>query len=240
MQEYARVGLVMPTSKTEGGYWLYDNEAIYKLILIKIYVECGYKRKSIKEILESPALDVMKELDKLIETLEEKRRRIDGMINTIKVLQFSASLPDSTLQAIGNLDITHMYQSKSFYDHLKDSIKHTANFNDIDIEESKPFIQLWYRLIAIGGRLDIPSYSDSVQSRVKELYDYMIEMADSEEADSEDDELILDFVEAVNEMLEDKEIKQILEQQCGEKSVSYIVEAVQNFYKNNRNGEIKG
>lgn len=246
MQEYARVGLVMPTSKTEGGYWLYDNAAIYKLILIKIYVKCGYKRKTIKEILESPALDIMQEFDNLIETLEEKRKDISGMINTIKAIKFSADLPDSTLQALGNFDVTHLYQSKSFSDNLKYSIEHTANFNDIEFEESKPFIQLFYRLIAIGSRLDIPPYSDSVQSRVKELYDYMMKLIYLDEADGEDDkpisyaQNISDFVEAVNEMLEDEDMKPIIQQQCGKKSLAYIAEAIQNFEKNNGNGEING
>ena len=50
LQEYDKVGLLKPTSTTEGGYWLYDDAAIQKLILIQIFVEVGYERKTIKAL----------------------------------------------------------------------------------------------------------------------------------------------------------------------------------------------
>ena len=41
LQEYDKIGLLKPTSKTESGYWLYDDTAIQTLILIQIFVEGG-------------------------------------------------------------------------------------------------------------------------------------------------------------------------------------------------------
>lgn len=51
LQEYNTIGLLHPSDKTEAGYWLYDENAIQKLMLIQIFVQCGYKRKKIKDIL---------------------------------------------------------------------------------------------------------------------------------------------------------------------------------------------
>lgn len=101
LQEYDKVGLLKQTSITAGGYWLYDDAAIQKLLLIRIFVEVGYEHKTIKTLLESPTLDMLEEFDRLVDTLEKKHKRIDGMINTIKNLKLTAKLPESTLHAIG-------------------------------------------------------------------------------------------------------------------------------------------
>ena len=105
LQEYDKVGLLHPSDKTEAGYWLYDENAIKQLIAIQVFIECGYERKKIKSILEMPSLDLLSEFDKLITALEEKRKRIDGMINTVKTLQITAKLPLSTLLAIQRMDV---------------------------------------------------------------------------------------------------------------------------------------
>ena len=39
LQGYNEIGLLKPTSTTEAGYWLYDDDAIKKLKLIQIFVE---------------------------------------------------------------------------------------------------------------------------------------------------------------------------------------------------------
>ena len=53
LQEYDKIGLLKPTSKTESGYWLYDDRAIQALFAIQVFVECGYKRKAIKSLFAS-------------------------------------------------------------------------------------------------------------------------------------------------------------------------------------------
>ena len=76
LQEYNRIGLLKPTSKTESGYWLYDDDALQKLTLIRVFIECGYERKRIKSLLDSPTLDIYEEFDHLIETLEENAKEL--------------------------------------------------------------------------------------------------------------------------------------------------------------------
>lgn len=115
LQEYDKIGLLHPSDKTKSGYWLYDENSIQQLIAIQVFVECGYERKKIKSILEMPSLDLLGEFDKLIVTLEEKKKRIDGMINIVKTLQITAKLPLSTLLAMQRMDVSNIYSEKSFY-----------------------------------------------------------------------------------------------------------------------------
>jgi len=118
LQEYDRIGLLHPTTKTEAGYWMYDDMAVSRLFLIQFFVEAGYERKRVKQLLQSSANDIELEFDKLISTLEEKRRRIDGMIASVKMVKSSTSLPENTLRAFLNMDISNIYKGKSFSDYL--------------------------------------------------------------------------------------------------------------------------
>lgn len=45
LQEYDKMDLLKHSSTTEGGYWLYDDDAIYTLYFIQMFVEVGYSRK---------------------------------------------------------------------------------------------------------------------------------------------------------------------------------------------------
>lgn len=233
LQEYDKIGLLKPTSTTKAGYWLYDDAAIQKLILIQIFVEVGYKRKNIKALLESPTLDMLGEFDRLIDTLEKKRKRIDGMINTIKNLKLTAKLPESTLRAMGNMDVTRIYKEKSFASYLEDSIINTAEYTEADSAEAELYMSFWYNIVAIGCLMGMPEGSTQVQAAVEQSYKDTIEMAKEDEDDTNEHlteaELAEAFLEGIQEMLNDPELLQMVELQCGEGAAAYIIRAVQVF-----------
>ena len=87
LQEYAKIGLLEPTKKTLGGYWYYDDDAVATLQHILIFVEAGYERKRIKEVMDMPKAELLVEYEKAISLLQEKKSKIDGMIVTLGVLK---------------------------------------------------------------------------------------------------------------------------------------------------------
>jgi len=93
LQEYAKIGLLEPTKKTMGGYWYYDDDAVTTLEHILIFVEAGYERKQIKEIINKKRSELLEEYEKAITLLREKQERIGGMICTLEILKTAASMP---------------------------------------------------------------------------------------------------------------------------------------------------
>lgn len=57
LRYYEEIGLFSPTEKSENGYRLYDDEALEVLRQILYFREMGIPLKTIKEILNNPALD---------------------------------------------------------------------------------------------------------------------------------------------------------------------------------------
>ena len=114
LQEYDKMDLIHPTTKTEGGYWLYDDDAIMTIDVIQMFIMVGYTRKEIKEFLPTVTgfdhLEERKEkFEEAIKRLEEKKARIELLISMGKIMRDNCSLPKELWQemhyfrASGNL-----------------------------------------------------------------------------------------------------------------------------------------
>lgn len=234
LQEYNTIGLLHPSDKTEAGYWLYDENAIRKLMLIQIFVQCGYKRKKIKDILERPSRDLLDEFDTLITTLEEKQKKIDGMINAIKMLQIVYKLPMSILQAMQRVELENIYKEKSFLAGLQEYITGLTEYKEIDVKESELYIKNWYALVSIGCYKDMPLDSSEVVVCINNFVDSVFDICsyiDNHEKVKED-EIIEIMGEFVEEMLSDKDVESSLELQCGTGAKEYIINAINEYAKN--------
>jgi DNA-binding transcriptional MerR regulator len=216
---------------------MYDDVAVQRLILIQIFIETGYERKAVKRLLDAPTLDIMSEFDHMISTLEERRRRIDGIINTVKTLKLTALVPENTLRALGNMDVTNIYREKSFSDYWNESVEHTSGYSTDDAKDAELYIPFWYQLVAIGLLHDKPVDDPDVVECAKSFCDYLMNMilSDVESDDIEEDDDITPsevadgIGEALTEMLSEPELVEMLEMQCGKNSATFIVEAVKTY-----------
>ncbi len=96
LQEYDRLGLVHPTAKTEGGYWLYDEEAVQKISKIQLFAMVGYKRSEMKELLDV-ARNPVKHRENFcdaIEKLKKKREQMDGIILWAETMSLVVGVPE--------------------------------------------------------------------------------------------------------------------------------------------------
>jgi len=81
---YDKIGLLKPSTTTEAGYRLYDNEALETLQQILFFKELDIPLKSMKEILESPRDDKVRALHEQKELLMLKRDRLNELIALIE------------------------------------------------------------------------------------------------------------------------------------------------------------
>ncbi|MCD7880144.1 MAG: MerR family transcriptional regulator [Clostridiales bacterium] len=244
LQEYDKIDLLKPTSKTESGYWLYDDAAIQKLIVIQIFVEGGYERKAIKTILDSPTVDVFDELDRLIGTLEERRKRLAGMINTIKTLKVGKKLLNSTLRALDNVDIARVYKDKSFAATLEDYAAELSTMDSAEMysADEEAFILLTCELFSIGYFKGIPENSKCVQDAVHDAYISMVKiiLSDDECSKMTDVEMIDIFLEWVKDLMNDSEFSHLFSRPWRDECAEYVLRAVELFCSNKPTNREKG
>lgn len=80
LRYYDEIGLLKPTELTEAGYRLYDNKALEKLQEIIFFRELDIPLIDIKKIMENPNYDKEQALLTQKNLLEQKRNRLNGII----------------------------------------------------------------------------------------------------------------------------------------------------------------
>lgn len=83
LRYYDEIGLLRPTELTETGYRLYDNKALEKLQEILFFRELEIPLIDIKKIMDTPNFDKEQILITQKKLLEQKRNRLNGIIELI-------------------------------------------------------------------------------------------------------------------------------------------------------------
>ena len=83
LRYYDEIGLLKPTELTEAGYRLYDNKALEKLQEIMFFRDLEIPLIDIKKIMDNPNYDKERALLAQKSLLEQKRNRLNGIIELI-------------------------------------------------------------------------------------------------------------------------------------------------------------
>lgn len=75
LRHYDKLGLLVPTGRSEAGYRLYSEENVEKLQQILFFRELDFPLARIKEIMGDPAFDRKHALEMQIEFLDERAKR---------------------------------------------------------------------------------------------------------------------------------------------------------------------
>lgn len=81
---YDKIGLLKPSTTTDAGYRLYDDESLETLQQILFFKELDVPLKNIKIILASPQYDKVQALHRQKELLSLKRNRLNELISLIE------------------------------------------------------------------------------------------------------------------------------------------------------------
>ncbi len=86
LQHYDRIGLLVPSARTEAGYRLYSEDDLVRLQQILLYRELEFPLKEIAAILGSEGFDRTRALEQQLALLRLKREQLDGLIRLAEQL----------------------------------------------------------------------------------------------------------------------------------------------------------
>ncbi len=245
LQEYDKYGLLSPTNKEEieKGHlvpWEYDDYAINTLKLIQLYVEAGYKRKEIKAILADPD-NILEEFEKLVSILEEKKRRIDKLINEVRLSSLASDIPRQILEPISKEIDKRVMQGEIDPNELKEA-RRSLDLSEFD-ETERELLKL---LMVVEGLIYIqgtPS-SEIVQTYIYNILVFYIETrAKLEGVECTDDFRKKEIQEYLNSehnrgvfvddiFFDDHEYMEAFENAYGKDKTLFVKEAFEYFRKN--------
>lgn len=260
LRHYDEIGLLKPTELTEAGYRLYDDKALEKLQEIMFYRELEIPLSDIKIILENPFYDKKQALLTQKALLEQKRNRLNGIIELISdvlkgvnTMSFEA-FSKKEIEAIVEHTLTHMSpegkesQIKQFGSEEKYRAYLIQGFQN---EKAVNDILRWYgskeKVLEAILESDVETSNIEEQQNTNELiYQKFVkakEQDDSvlaEEAVKELAELYKDMfkldnsrnilLDLANEYVSFDKMKKVTDEQYGEGAAEYIAKAIKGYY----------
>ena len=106
LRYYDEIGLLKPTELTKAGYRLYDNKALEKLQEIMFFRELEIPLIDIKKIMDNPNYDKEQALLTQKSLLEQKRNRLNGIIELITDVMKGVNT--MSFEAFNNEDVQKM------------------------------------------------------------------------------------------------------------------------------------
>lgn len=172
LRHYDRIGLLRPDCITEAGYRMYDESALERLFLIRLFRELEFSLADIRRILDHPDFAPIDALDKQITLLTMRREHIDNLIllarglkmTGVKHMDFSAfdtrKIDDYAAQAKAAWNKTEAWQ------------EYEARGNTAE-DNQRAGDSLMAMMTAFGKRRGIDPASDEAQQMVQQLQDHI-------------------------------------------------------------------
>ena len=153
LRYYDEIGLLKPTELTEAGYRLYDNKALEKLQEILFFRELEIPLTDIKKMMDTPNYDKEQILVTQKLLLEQKRNRLNGIIelitdvmkgvNTMSFEAFSndevQKIVNHTLKCMSKENIDEQVQKFGSLDNYKEYL--SSGFTN---EQAMADLMKWY------------------------------------------------------------------------------------------------
>lgn len=89
LKYYIERSFIVPSRKSDGGYWLYSDSDIKRVQRIDLYHTLGYPDAKVKSLLEDSDFDWQKALDTQISELKEQRRHINRLLYAAEIMRFT-------------------------------------------------------------------------------------------------------------------------------------------------------
>jgi DNA-binding transcriptional MerR regulator len=181
LQEYDKLGLVHPTATTEGGYWLYDEDAVQKISTIQLFSMVGYTRKEIKEFIDTvTGFDHLEErqarYEDAIKRLKKKRSQLDSLISMAETMA-ALSNPQSkdTLKALYDYKKGGTFTETSTMDNLQQAMDYLSELEEPQREQANQLISLMQpyvmKLMALSCCQEEAPDSSSVLEKVEDVFE---------------------------------------------------------------------
>ena len=176
LQYYDKIGLLHPTSYTESGYRLYDNEALEILQQILLFRELEFPLKEIKNIIGGPDFDRNKAVKQQVELLTLKKEHLENLICLARGIQ---------LMGVKSMDFTAFDTSKidEYSKRAKEQWGHTKEYHEFEEkaenrtkEDDQMTMQRFMQLFVEFGQMkEGDPAGEKAQRQVSKLQEYITE-----------------------------------------------------------------
>lgn len=147
---YDEIGLLSPTTKTNAGYRLYDDEALKILQQILFFRELDFSLTEIKQIITASSFDVQAALKNHKELLILKREHIDDLIKLV-----DKTIKEEKNMSFEEFDVSRIDEYKEEVierwgntEQYKQSMEKSKKYSDKDFDRIQEEANIIYKQLA--------------------------------------------------------------------------------------------
>ena len=260
LRYYDEIGLLQPTELTEAGYRLYDNKALEKLQEILFFRELEIPLSDIRKIMDTPNYDKEQVLLTQKILLEQKRNRLNGIIelitdvmkgvNTMSFEAFSKeevqTIVNHTLECMSKENLDEQVQKFGSLEKYKEFL--SSGFSN---EQAIADLMKWYRSKEKAMEAIMQSTGDAKEVRQEQDENAKIykQFMAAKESDNEDMErsaveqlaenykkmFALDnarniLLDLSKEYLRNSKLAEVTDSQFGVGCSEYVANAIKRYY----------
>ena len=260
LRYYDEIGLLKPTQLTEAGYRLYDNKALERLQEIMFFRELEVPLNEIKKIMDTPNYDRKQVLSVQKNMLEQKRNRLNGIIELItdvmegvNTMSFEAFNSDEvqeivnhTLECMSKENIDEQVQKYGSLEKYKEHL--SSGFAN---EQAMADLMKWYgskekAMEAIMQSTGDPEEIKREQDANTEIYKKFMAARESDNPDEERDavEMLAEnykmmfalenarniLLDLSAEYLRGEKLAEMTDSQFGAGCSEYVAKAIRRYY----------
>lgn len=168
---YDKIGLLRPSTVTDAGYRLYDDESLETLQQILFFKELEVPLKRIREILDSLQYDKIQTLQKQKKLLSLKRDRLNGLIALI-----DKNLKGGNTMSFKEFDMSEYFNALETFkkEHENEMVKYYGSVDEFDkrLEHIKSH-ELKIARMAIKEFGSIEKYTEAMKKNLGNLPEIM-------------------------------------------------------------------
>lgn len=214
---YDEIGLIKPSSKTEGGHRLYSEDDVMRLERVLALKYMGFSLEQIKNILKNSTSTWQESIQQQLELIKQEQERLQTLEQALLGVSYSIEIEgEINWQII--FSIIQLYQQdpedalQQYKDYLdNDEMKKIMDMNVQNMSEKE--IRKWMKVIHdIKSNLNIDPASEKAQQMVENWFNQ------AEEMYGNDKKLLGDMWEALQNLKEgiafypmNKEVIQFIE-----------------------------
>lgn len=260
LRYYDEIGLLKPTKLTEAGYRLYDNKALEKLQEIMFFRELEIPLMDIKKIMDNPNYDKEQALLAQKSLLEQKRNRLNGIIELItdvmkgvNTMSFGAfnneevqKMVNHTLECMSNERLDEQVQKYGSMEKYKEHL--VSGFTN---EQATADLLKWYgsKEKAIEAVMQATGNTEEIKQEQEENAKIYKQFMTAKEADDMDVahsavELLAEnyktmfaldnarsiLLDLAKEYLKNETLAEATDSQFGKGCSKYVAHAIQHYY----------
>lgn len=176
---YDEIGLITPSSSTEGGHRLYDDDNVMRLEQIQSLKYMGFSLQQIRKILKENTSTWEQSLDQQLNMIHQKQKHLEKLERTVQAVLYSVRFEEDVKWPV-IFDIIQMFQQDTETDKLFDAYfepEERQNMKNLDYQMDETDFQEWKEIIhTVRANLNADPGSDIAQQLAKRWMDKVDEM----------------------------------------------------------------